>query len=90
MLDLAAAKSGSEIGIARSQENDGHGGRQRAQVAAQHEAGILVAPSSIGVLAEHAGFRPTYAALSVLLVIVSALAGRAAMADDRRNLAPAE
>ena len=53
-------------------------------------AGILVAPSSIGFLAEHAGFRPTYAALAVLLVIVSALAGRAAAADDRRSLAPAE
>jgi fucose permease len=53
-------------------------------------AGILVAPSSIGFLAEHAGFRPTYAALSLLLVVVSALAGRAAMADDRRSLVPAE
>lgn len=50
-------------------------------------AGILVAPSSIGFLAEHAGFRPTYAGLSVLLLIVSALAGRTAVADDRRNLA---
>lgn len=50
-------------------------------------AGILVAPSSIGFLAEHTGFRPTYAGLSVLLLIVSALAGRTAVADDRRNLA---
>jgi len=42
----------------------------------------LIAPSSIGWVAEHIGFRPTYGALSVLLLIVAANAGRAAMADD--------
>jgi fucose permease len=47
--------------------------------------GILVAPSSIGFLAEHAGFRPTYAGLSVLLVIVALLASRAADADSLRR-----
>ncbi|MFN6924716.1 MAG: MFS transporter [Tabrizicola sp.] len=52
--------------------------------------GILVAPSTIGFLAEHAGFRPTYAGLSVLLVIVALLAGRAADADGARRLPPAE
>ena len=44
-------------------------------------AGILVAPASIGWLAEHAGFKPTYIGLSLLLALVSLLAGRAAMAD---------
>ena len=43
--------------------------------------GILVAPSSIGFLAEHMGFRPTYAALSLLLVVVALVAARAADAD---------
>ncbi len=44
-------------------------------------AGILVAPSSIGFVAEHIGFRWTYGTLAVLLIVVSALAGRAAGAD---------
>jgi MFS family permease len=44
-------------------------------------AGILVAPGSIGFFAEHAGFRPTYAALALLLVLVAGLAGRAQAAD---------
>lgn len=51
--------------------------------------GILVAPSSIGFLAEHMGFRPTYAGLSLLLVVVGLLAARAADADGARNLPPA-
>lgn len=50
--------------------------------------GILVAPSSIGFLAEHAGFRPTYAGLSVILILVALLAGRAADADGVKVLAP--
>ncbi len=49
-------------------------------------SGILVAPSSIGFLAEHLGFRPTYAGLSVLLVVVAFLAARAADADAARIL----
>ena len=48
-------------------------------------AGILIAPSSIGSLAEHLGFRPTYGALALLLLGVSALAGRAATADHRAS-----
>lgn len=44
-------------------------------------AGILVAPASIGFVAEHLGFRLTYAALSLLLVVVALLAGRTAGAD---------
>ena len=47
--------------------------------------GILIAPSSIGFIAEHLGFRPTYAALSLLLVVVALLAGRTADADGRRG-----
>lgn len=52
--------------------------------------GILVAPSSIGFLAEHVGFRPTYAGLSLLLVIVALMAGRAADADAARPARTAE
>jgi MFS family permease len=51
--------------------------------------GILVAPSTIGFLAEHAGFRPTYAGLALILVVVALLAARAADADARKVLAPA-
>ncbi len=49
-------------------------------------AGILVAPASIGFVAEHVGFRVTYAALSGLLVIVALLAGRVAGADEVRHV----
>jgi MFS family permease len=52
--------------------------------------GILVAPSTIGFLAEHAGFRPTYAGLSILLVIVALLAARAADADGTVRAAPTQ
>jgi MFS family permease len=48
--------------------------------------GILVAPSSIGFLAEHLGFRPTYAGLSLLLVLVALVAARAADADGAKIL----
>ncbi len=48
--------------------------------------GILVAPSSIGFLAEHMGFRPTYAALSLLLVVVALLAAQATDADRAKVL----
>ena len=44
-------------------------------------AGILVAPASIGFVAEHLGFRLTYAALSLPLIAVALLASRAAGAD---------
>lgn len=50
--------------------------------------GILVAPSSIGFLAEHVGFRPTYLGLSLLLVVVALLAARAADADAGKVLTP--
>ena len=47
-------------------------------------AGLLFAPSIIGVIAEHIGFRFTYAALSVLLLVVAWQADRAAAADEVR------
>lgn len=48
-------------------------------------AGILIAPASIGYIAEHTGFRATYAALALLLVLVAALAKRASAADGIRS-----
>ncbi|MFN3280203.1 MAG: MFS transporter [Tabrizicola sp.] len=51
--------------------------------------GILVAPSTIGFLAEHLGFRPTYAGLSLVLVLVALLAARAADADGARAVSGA-
>ncbi|NBE07969.1 MFS transporter [Paragemmobacter ruber] len=47
-------------------------------------SGILIAPSAIGFIAEHAGFRLTYGALAVVLVVVSMMAGRTASADSLR------
>ena len=47
-------------------------------------AGILVAPSSIGFVAEAVGFRQTYGALALLLVGVTMMAGRTASADVMR------
>ena len=43
--------------------------------------GILIAPSSIGFIAEAVGFRSTYGALSLLLLVVAGLAGRVGSAD---------
>ncbi len=48
-------------------------------------AGILIAPSSIGFVAEHIGFRVTYAVLALLLFGVATLASRAAAADLPRS-----
>lgn len=44
-------------------------------------SGILVAPSSIGFVAEHIGFRVTFATLALLLIAVALMASRAAAAD---------
>lgn len=44
-------------------------------------SGILVAPSTIGFVAEHAGFRLTYAVLAALLLLVAVLGNRVAGAD---------
>ena len=44
-------------------------------------SGILVAPSTIGFVAEHIGFRVTYAALAVCLTGVALLARHVAAAD---------
>jgi MFS family permease len=44
-------------------------------------SGILVAPSSIGYVAEHIGFRVTFGTLALLLIAVALMAGRAAAAD---------
>ncbi len=52
--------------------------------------GILVAPSTIGFVAEHLGFRPTYAGLSLVLVLVALLAARAADADGAKAPTQAE
>lgn len=44
-------------------------------------AGILIAPATIGFLAEHLGYRPTYAALALLLLAVAQQSARVAVAD---------
>jgi MFS family permease len=44
-------------------------------------SGILVAPSTIGFVADHIGYRVTFGTLALLLVAVAFMAGRAAAAD---------
>jgi MFS family permease len=44
-------------------------------------AGILIAPASIGFVAEHMGYRPTYVTLGLVLAVISALAHFCARAD---------
>lgn len=43
--------------------------------------GYLLAPSIIGYIAQHVGFRFTYAAVALLLLVVAANAGKTASAD---------
>ncbi len=44
-------------------------------------SGILVAPASIGYVAEHFGFRVTYGGLALLLMVVAVMATRARAAE---------
>ena len=44
--------------------------------------GILVAPASIGFVAEHIGYRATYLTLAIVLGVVGTMAARVAAADD--------
>jgi predicted MFS family arabinose efflux permease len=48
-------------------------------------AGILIAPSAIGFAADHIGFRATYGVLALVLLLVTALAGRVHDADRLRR-----
>lgn len=48
-------------------------------------AGILIAPSAIGFAADHIGFRATYGVLALVLLVVTALAGRVHDADRLRR-----
>ena len=50
-------------------------------------SGILVAPSTIGFVAQHAGFRLTFGVLAVILLVVVALAGKAEAADRIKTAA---
>jgi MFS family permease len=47
-------------------------------------SGILVAPSAIGFVGEHIGFRATYLTLAVLMLmlVLATMAARTAAADD--------
>jgi predicted MFS family arabinose efflux permease len=51
-------------------------------------SGILVAPSAIGFVGEHIGFRITYLGIVLMLLALAAMAARAAAADDLQ--APAQ
>jgi MFS family permease len=73
MVPILFSAAGNQPGIAS--------GAGIATVTMLGYCGILVAPSSIGFVAEAVGFRVTYATLALLLLVVAVLAGRAAAAD---------
>jgi MFS family permease len=50
-------------------------------------SGILVAPSTIGFVAQHVGFRLTFGVLAVILLVVVALAGKVQAADPIQRAA---
>ena len=50
-------------------------------------SGILVAPSAIGFIAQHIGFRLTYGSVALLLLVVAWQAWRASAADGRPSVA---
>ncbi len=73
MVPILFSAAGNQPGIAS--------GAGIATVTMLGYCGILVAPSSIGFVAEAVGFRVTFATLALLLLGVAILAGRAAAAD---------
>ncbi|MGL4321514.1 MAG: MFS transporter [Paracoccaceae bacterium] len=79
MVPIAFSAAGNYPGYAQ--------GTGIAFVAMLGYMGILVAPFSIGYIAEHFGFRLTFAGLITLLVIVALMANRAASAE--RQTSPA-
>jgi MFS family permease len=77
MVPIAFSAAGNYPGYAQ--------GTGIAFVAMLGYMGILVAPFSIGFIAENLGFRTTFGGLLVLLVIVAVIANRAKLAE--RNAA---
>ena len=73
MVPIAFSAAGNQPGLSP--------GAGIALVTMMGYSGILVAPSSIGFVAEHIGYRITYITLAFCLVIVALLAGRVASAD---------
>ncbi|NPD17692.1 MFS transporter [Xinfangfangia sp. D13-10-4-6] len=49
-------------------------------------AGILMAPASIGFIAEHLGHQVTFGGLALIILGLAALAGRTASADHRQTV----
>ena len=73
MVPIAFSAAGNQPGLSP--------GAGIALVTMMGYSGILVAPSSIGFVAEHIGYRITYITLAFFLVVVALLAGRVASAD---------
>jgi fucose permease len=79
MVPIAFSAAGNYPGYAQ--------GTGIAFVAMLGYAGILVAPFSIGFIAEHFGFRTTFAGLIALLVFVALMANRAKSVERQSSLA---
>ena len=73
MVPIAFSAAGNQPGIPS--------GAGMSVVTLMGYSGILVAPSAIGFVGEHAGFAPVFISLSGLLVVVFLMAGLARAAD---------
>ncbi len=73
MVPIAFSAAGNQPGLSP--------GAGIALVTMMGYSGILVAPSTIGFVAQHIGYRSTYVTLAFCLVVVALLAGRIASAD---------
>lgn len=73
MVPIAFSAAGNQDGIASS--------TGMSVVTTMGYSGILVAPSAIGFIGERIGFSPVFMGLSVLLLVVCAMAGLARSAD---------
>lgn len=77
MVPIAFSAAGNQPGLSP--------GAGIALVTMMGYSGILVAPSSIGFVAGHIGYRITYITLAFCLVVVALLAGRVASADRMKT-----
>lgn len=82
MVPIAFSAAGNQPGMSA--------GAGMSVVTTMGYSGILVAPSAIGLVAQHTGFAPVFISVSALLVIVCMMAGLARHADFAPAAQPAE
>ena len=81
-VPIAFSAAGNQAGIST--------GAGMSVVTTMGYAGILLAPSSIGFVAEHFGFRPVFTVMAALLSTVFAMSGLVRAADAREDVEPSK